>query len=155
MADGQGFARIMCSIMKPVEMDTVLQTSPEAVSAITTTTATSINANKTEQVSSDNYNGDIIVTLRILALAVHAQIEFALGVLVHLLLVLWYSFMVLVRVAFFSHRSFRTHYSRADKKRIAWTEAMTMSDIETIRAAYSKFTLNDVMLACMERSFTT
>ncbi|KAI8056921.1 hypothetical protein BDF22DRAFT_740429 [Syncephalis plumigaleata] len=149
MADGQGFARVMSSIMKPVEPDTDTQTSLKTTIA----TTGSIGTNKLPPVSLGDQNEDATIALRNFALTVHAQIELTLGVLVHLLLVLWYSLLILTRVTFFSRQSFRTHHPQPNKKRIAWTDAMSMSDIKTIRAAYPKVTLNDVMVACVERSF--
>ncbi|RKP05160.1 hypothetical protein THASP1DRAFT_26297, partial [Thamnocephalis sphaerospora] len=48
--------------------------------------------------------------------------------------------------------TFRYNHPQPVQKRAAWSEPMDMEDIKTIRAAYPGVTLNDVMVACLERA---
>ncbi|KAI9598151.1 hypothetical protein BDF19DRAFT_433650 [Syncephalis fuscata] len=69
------------------------------------------------------------------------------------LLGIWQLILVTIHGRTFKRKGFMYDGPQVSEKRISWSKPIPMDDIKIVRAAHPGATLNDVMLACMERSF--
>ena len=79
------------------------------------------------------------------------EVLVALG---YLLLGLWYTILMAIGQLRHYRRSFCHHQDYIIAKHIALSKAISMEDIKVVRKANPDTTLNDIIVACVERSFT-
>ncbi|KAI9593114.1 hypothetical protein BDF19DRAFT_449532 [Syncephalis fuscata] len=156
MADGQGFAHVMSKIMSPVDDESIDQKVSQPTTAPTSSSMPSETTNEKpkNQAKLLKKNSNYMDTPNAFILAAYTQLEYFLAVFMHILLVIWYSALSMTRMAFYNRHSFRCTEPQRQEKRAAWSKAMSINDIKVVRKAYPGTTLNDVMVACLERSFT-
>ncbi|KAI8057900.1 hypothetical protein BDF22DRAFT_652043 [Syncephalis plumigaleata] len=81
--------------------------------------------------------------------------SFSLGTrFLYFILGMWYTLTTIFHLIFYRRSSFRYAGPQVPEISAVWTNPMSMDDIKTVRAAHPGATLNDVLTACLERSYT-
>ncbi|KAI8055381.1 hypothetical protein BDF22DRAFT_741973 [Syncephalis plumigaleata] len=156
MADGQGFARAMLSIMSPFDgCNDSLDTANTSNDFGKSTNATSslynnVDENNTMLNDSNSFGKTLIVWLT----SSYTYLLSLLVIIGHFLVSLWYTLAIIASHLFLRRYSFNYRTKEEQPKRAAWSKPISMRDIQLIRAANPGVTLNDIIVACVERSFT-
>ncbi|KAI8057885.1 hypothetical protein BDF22DRAFT_662693 [Syncephalis plumigaleata] len=81
--------------------------------------------------------------------------SFSLGTrFLYFILGMWYTLTTIFHLVFYRRKSFQYKGPETSELDVAWTNPMSMDDVKVIRTAHPGATLNDVLVACLERSFT-
>ncbi|RKP10542.1 hypothetical protein THASP1DRAFT_27676 [Thamnocephalis sphaerospora] len=67
---------------------------------------------------------------------------------------IWLTIVCLVEISLFRKHSFQSQHALPSRRQTSWSRAITLQQIKQVRTAYPGTTLNDVMIACIERAFS-
>ncbi|RKP05159.1 hypothetical protein THASP1DRAFT_33001 [Thamnocephalis sphaerospora] len=160
MADGVGFAKAMMTLMSANVDAQHGCTEAAATTASPLPAETPADSAASPAAASISVDSDatLAVTLAAglstLAVLTKTYVGGALILVLRVLLGLLTMLFVLGRLTLFRRRTFRYPHPQPLQKCAAWSEPMDMEDIKAIRAAYPGVTLNDVMIACLERAYS-
>ncbi|RKP08772.1 hypothetical protein THASP1DRAFT_29439 [Thamnocephalis sphaerospora] len=160
MADGIGLTIALISLLSP-NNNTVEAYAQQKNSAPPLLTYSKRSANASTlppsadtPVSNGNtFTGSLATRLSTLTHAAKTHVTVTASILSRMLLGLLTLVSVFARLTFFKPQTLYPKRSQTVQRRIAWSEPMDMQDMQTIRAAYPNITLNDVMVACLERAY--
>ncbi|KAI9598128.1 hypothetical protein BDF19DRAFT_433582 [Syncephalis fuscata] len=146
MADGQGFAHALISLMSNGNSQTASPTLKQSSATLSTLNTEPLLQENKESYPIDYWTQCTAAIVHFSAI-IYSQLSHALLLFGYFLLELWYSTIMLLRQICFSRHSFRYYQAEMRPKRVAWSKAISMDNIKLIRTANPGATLNDIILA--------